>query len=112
MIPMASSGLHRLLTRVGFGAAAAHRHSEAYYRPKALCAFRVLGPTAQPAAPELQRLLDDPYVTWYAAVALLYVAPAKAELLAQEYSAATNATTRAIGLQLRQEIIQHNASGL
>ena len=90
------------LAKVGLGSYAPF--SENYYRSKAMCGFRTLGPKAQCALPDLRKFLDDPALALNAAVALVYVAPSEAEHLAEKWTTDTNRLVKLRGLKLKAEL--------
>jgi len=84
------------------------RFSENYYRSKALCGFRVLGPTARPAISDLRKLIvdTDRGLSLYASYALALVAPAEAQKLVEEWSGVTNRNL--VVSNLRKALVMRN----
>ena len=65
--------------------------SENYYHSKAACAFRALGTNGQAALPSLRLLFNDPSSSGeYAAASVVWVAPAEARELADQFMQSTN----------------------
>jgi hypothetical protein len=96
--------MDKLLAKVGL--ARPYLWTEGSHRSRALCGFRALGTNGQPAGPYLRHLMSQPATAQEAAFALVWVAPAEAEKVADAWINGTNATRRTWGLRIKQEIVE------